>query len=203
MMIIIISCTFPGQKPRCETCSQDQDHRIISSVQDLDENGAYADCFSYNRCLTTMMLFGIDSNDYIIRTWESPFFEIALTWRRSEGVSRTYIPLSVWYGNVSVIVVVLVFLGYFLQSKAEETGKDKSGAPESENQTRKRHDRDAPVSLLVDMHMCLHVQTLPTPLLSCLSDGQIKSGSKLLSEKLVEELVHTIEGIRDNLDLGN
>ena len=60
-----------------------------------------------------------------------------------------------------------------------------------------------PVSLLVDMHMCLHVQTLPTPLLSCLSDGQIKPGSKLLSQKLVEELVHTIEGIRDNLDLGN
>ena len=127
-MMIMASCTFPGQKPRCETCSQDQDHRIISSVQDLDENGAYADCFSYNRCLTTMMLFGIDSNDYVIRTWESPFFEIALTWRRSEGVSRTYIPLSVWYGNVSVIVVVLVFLGYFLQSKAEEMGKDKSGS---------------------------------------------------------------------------
>ena len=103
-----------------------------------------------------------------------------------------------WYGSVSVIVVVLVFLGYFLQSKAEETGKDKS-----ENQTRRRHDRDAPVSLLVDMDMCFGVQTLPTPLLSCLSDGQIKPGSKLLSQKLVEELVHTIEGIRDNLDLGN
>ena len=144
-MMIMASCTFPGQKPRCETCSQDQDHRIISSVQDLDENGDYADCFSYNRCLTTMMLFGIDSNDYVIRTWESPFFEIALTWRRSEGVSRTYIPLSVWYGNVSVIVVVLVFLGYFLQSKAEEMGKDKSGAPESENKTRKIHDWDVPV----------------------------------------------------------
>ena len=53
------------------------------------------------------------------------------------------------------------------------------------------------------MHMCLGVQTLPTPLLSCLSNGQIKPGSKLLSEKLVEELVHSIEGIRDNLDLGN
>ena len=53
------------------------------------------------------------------------------------------------------------------------------------------------------MHMCLGVQTLPTLLLSCLSDRQIKPGSKLLSEKLVEELVHLIEGIRDNLDLGN
>ena len=56
-------------------------------------------------------------------------------------------------------------------------------------------------SLLVDMHMCLGVQTLPTLLLSCLSDRQIKPGSKLMSEKLVEELVHLIEGIRDNLDL--
>ena len=53
------------------------------------------------------------------------------------------------------------------------------------------------------MHMCLHVQTLPTPLFSCLSDGQIKSSSKLLSQKLVENLVHTIKDIRDNLDLGN
>ena len=67
----------------------------------------------------------------------------------------------------------------------------------------KQDDGSVLASLLVDMDMCLHVQTLPPPFLLGLSNGQIKPGSKLLSEKLVEELVHLIEGIRDNLDLGN